>query len=290
MSVRSHNPVDPNSIKAKKRWGQNFLTDGNIRRKILDCAEVQPGESVLEIGPGKGFLTQGLLERGAKVTAVEIDSALVRIIRSKMEHPLNEQESRVYQNLTLIQDDALKYHFNNLDKPFKVVANLPYYISTPLLFRFLKERKHISRMVLMLQKEVAERITAKTGSKTYGALSVVLQFYADVRIEHTVSPHCFQPKPKVASAIISIRPLQKTRIHVRDEALFLKVVKGAFLYRRKRLRNALCCAGFHEPWVKAALQSAACDGDRRGETLEMSEFAALSDALDICIKGIPKEV
>lgn len=259
------------TIRAKKKWGQNFLTDPNIVNKILDCAALQPGESVLEIGPGKGFMTQRLLTRGVQVTAIEIDPDLIRFIRSEVITPDS--------NLTLIHADALRYDYQNIPAPYKVVANLPYNISTPLLFRLLEEKTRIRQMVLMLQKEVAERITASPGTKSYGALSVILQFFADVRIAFKVSPHCFYPKPKVSSAVISITPLQKPRIAVQNEALFLKIVKGAFLYRRKQVVNALLCAGFSEGIIKTALEKMQCDSARRGETFTLSEFATLSDTM-----------
>ncbi len=231
---------------------------------------------MVEIGPGKGVLTQALLERKAQVTAIEIDKDLVNIIRSDIDASEN---TALYKNLTLIQADALRYPFQEIQAPYKVVANLPYYISTPLLFRLLEEKTKITQMVLMLQKEVAERIAASVGSKSYGALSIILQFFTEVQLVFTVSPNCFQPKPKVSSALISITPLKTPRIHVKDEVLFLKVVKGAFSYRRKRLSNALACAGFSEAKINAALLKSNCDGTRRGETLTISEFAILSDAL-----------
>jgi len=271
MKTPSDAASPAHKIRAKKKWGQNFLTDPNIVNKILDCASVQPGEQILEIGPGKGFMTQRLLARGAQVTAIEIDPDLVQFMRSEL--PGYEGK------LTLIQEDALRYNYPNLKAPYKVVANLPYNISTPLLFRLLEEKTRIRQMVLMLQKEVAERISARPGTKSYGALSVILQFFADVQIAFKVSPHCFQPKPKVSSAVISVTPLQKPRIPVQDEALFLKVVKGAFLYRRKQLVNALVCAGFSEALIKAALEKMGCDTARRGETFTLFEFAALSDIL-----------
>ena len=258
-------------IRAKKKWGQNFLTDPNIVNKILDGASVQPGESVLEIGPGKGFMTQRLLVRGAQVTAIEIDPDLVAFIQSEIMAP--------DETFTLIHKDALRYDYQNMSAPYKVVANLPYNISTPLLFRLLEEKTRITQMVLMLQKEVAERITASPGTKSYGALSVILQFFADVKILFNVSPHCFYPKPKVSSAVISIIPLQKPRIVVEDEGLFLKIVKGAFLYRRKQVQNALMCAGFSEESLKAAFENMKCDPKRRGETFTLDEFAGLSDTV-----------
>ncbi len=271
MKTHLQDTAPEKQIRAKKKWGQNFLTDPNIVNKILDCASLEPGESVLEIGPGKGIMTEGLLARGARVTAIEIDADLIQWVQSKC--------VGFEEKLTLLHKDALRYDYQNIPAPYKVIANLPYNISTPLLFRLLEEKARVRQMVLMLQKEVAERITASPGTKSYGALSVILQFFADVKILFKVSPHCFQPKPKVSSAVISITPLQKPRIAVEDKTLFLKVVKGAFLYRRKQVLNALVCAGFSEVMIKAALAKMQYDSARRGETFTLTEFARLSDTI-----------
>ena len=259
----------PPAIRPKKSWGQHFLIDYNIQRKILDVAEIRPAEHVVEVGPGRGILTKGLLERGAHVTAIEIDPQMVDVIRHEIAHPL----------LDLVLADALRYPYENIPGPYKVVANLPYYISTPLLFRFLKENRRIDRMVLMLQKEVAERLAAGIGKKSYGALSVILQFYADIQIAFTVPPTCFRPRPRVGSAVITLNFLSSPRAAVRDEAFFLKVVKGAFSHRRKNLMNALTDAGFPRERVESALSRMGVDRTRRGETLALTEFAVLADLL-----------
>lgn len=259
----------PRPPRPRKSWGQHFLIDYNIQRKILDAAEIRSGERVVEVGPGRGILTKGLLHRGAEVTAIEIDPQMIDLIRAEIADP----------RLHPILGDALRYPYETIPAPYKVVANLPYYISTPLLFRFLQERQRIDRMVLMLQREVAERLAAGIGSKSYGALSVILQFYADIRIAFTVSPACFRPRPQVGSAVITLRFLSAPRAPVRDEALFLQVVKGAFSHRRKSLTNALTDAGFPREQVESALFQMGLDRTRRGETLTLSEFAALSDLL-----------
>jgi len=262
---------------AKRKWGQNFLVDPNIAGKILDCAEIRPGERVIEIGPGQGILTQGLLERGAKVTAIEIDRDLIKILQTRFQDP---SASRIDPHaLTLVHGDALAFAYENVTAPYKVVANLPYNISSPLLFRLLEENKRIDRMILMLQKEVAERIVSVPGVKAYGALSVMVQYYADVSILFRVSPTCFRPRPKIASAVISLKPLAKPRVAVGDEALFKRIVKGAFQHRRKQLPNALRCAGFDEEKGLAALLQMKIDPKRRGETLSLQDFAQLSDTL-----------
>jgi len=266
------------SSPPKRRWGQNFLIDNNIVRKILDCAEVQADEHIVEIGPGRGILTRALLKRGAHVTAIEIDRELADTLEGELgrsEYPSIGQASR----LSIIREDALRYSFAQIPEPYKVVSNLPYNISTPILFRLLDVRHLISRMVLMLQREVAERIVAKVGGKSYGALSIILQYYAEIDIAFRVSPHCFRPRPKVDSSVICIRPLPFPRVTVKDEGLFLRIIKAAFGYRRKHLLNALSAAGFPERVIRNALDEIQCDAMRRGETLSMAEFSALSNAV-----------
>jgi 16S rRNA (adenine1518-N6/adenine1519-N6)-dimethyltransferase len=255
--------------RPRKSWGQNFLIDLNIQRKILDAAEIAPGEQVVEIGPGRGILTRGLLERGAELLAIELDPLLVKHLRQEIP----------FVHLNLVQGDALQYPYDRITPPYKVVANLPYYLSTPLLFRLLEERRRISRMVLMLQKEVAERVVAPVGEKNYGVLSVMVQLYADVRIAFHVSRGCFRPCPDVDSSVIVLTPLPQPRVPLRDEALFGRIVRGAFGHRRKRLANALADAGFSRDHVDAALQKIGLDPARRGETLSLAEFAALADTL-----------
>lgn len=257
------------SPRPRKSWGQNFLIDYNIQRKILDLARIGPGERVAEIGPGRGILTAGLLERGAEVIALEIDPALVDILGKEIAHP----------RLKLVLTDALRYPYEEIPAPYKVVSNLPYYLSTPLLFRLLEARDRISTMVLMLQKEVAERLTAPHGNKNYGALSVAVQFYADVRIAWTVSRTCFRPQPQVDSAVIVLTPLLSPRFPVRDESLFLRLVRGAFGHRRKRVVNALVDAGFPKKPVESGLARSGIDPGLRGEKLSLSQFAQLADIL-----------
>ncbi len=272
----------PTPIRAKKRWGQNFLVDANIARKILDCARIEAGERVLEIGPGTGFLTKGLLGKGAYVTAIEIDPDLVKLIQSESD----TCQTADFQNLTLIQGDALRYPYHKITAHYKVIANLPYYISTPLLFRLIEEKTRITQMVLMLQKEVAQRMVAAVGGKSYGALSIIVQFYTDIKLAFTVSPGCFRPKPKVSSAVVSISLRETPRIRVKDETLFIRIVKGAFLYRRKRISNALICAGFPEAQVNTALQKVDYDPARRGETFTIEEFGSLADTMFDYIKRL----
>lgn len=276
--------MTPERHLAKRKWGQNFLIDRNIAKKILDAAEIRPQDRVLEIGPGQGILTQGLLERGANIRAIEIDGTLVQKLK---EHFLDAPDALYNKsNFDLLHGDALDHPYGIETAPFKVVANLPYNISSPLLFRLLEEGKRISRMVLMLQKEVAERIVSKAAEKNYGRLSVMVQYHCEVRLLLRVSPTCFRPRPKVASAVLLLTPLDRPRVNLKDEALFRRVVKTAFQHRRKQLPNALGCAGFEEDAVLRALQQLRIDPKRRGETLTLQDFAGLSEALRL---SLPRE-
>jgi len=266
----------------RRRWGQNFLIDPNIVRKILDCADVHPGERVIEIGPGRGILTRALLDRGACVTAIEIDRDLSGGLEQSLVRFLESTRSTARgtaSRLSVIRGDALRYPFDRVPGPYQVVSNLPYNTSTAILFRLLEARRQISRMVLMLQREVAERMVAEVAEKSYGALSVILQYYADIKIAFSVSPACFRPRPKVASAVLCLHPLTSPRVSVKDERLFLRIIKAAFQYRRKQLSNALSIAGFPREALQNALEVLQHDPGRRGETYSMAEFAALSDAL-----------
>ncbi|MFQ5580070.1 MAG: 16S rRNA (adenine(1518)-N(6)/adenine(1519)-N(6))-dimethyltransferase RsmA [Nitrospiria bacterium] len=258
--------------RPRKSWGQNFLIDFNIQRKILDLAEIEQGERVVEIGPGRGMLTRGLIERRARVTAIEIDPLLVE--RLKKEIP-----SLGAPDCELVPGDALRYPYETIQVPYKVVANLPYYLSTPILFRLLEEHRQIRAMVLMLQREVAERLVAEVGTKRYGSLTVTVKYCADVRAAFDVPPNCFRPRPRVHSTVILLRPRSEGRMSLEDEALFMKVVKGAFAYRRKRVVNSLVESGFSKEAVVASFDHTGLDPGRRGETFTLTEFAALAEEI-----------
>ncbi len=255
-------------VRPRKSWGQNFLVDPNIQRKILDAAQIAPGEWVVEIGPGRGVLTHGLLSRGARVIAIEIDP----ILAAAFDPPP--------QGLQVIQADAMRYPFETIEGCYKVVANLPYNISTPLLFRLLALRASIPLMVLMLQKEVAARLLA-TGGADYGALSVLVQCWADVEKVCSVSPGCFRPRPNVDSTVIRIVPQTVSRIGMTNPSHFARVVKGAFAHRRKRLTNSLTDADFRKEDVVAAVTRLRWDETRRAETFSLLEFAQLAEALPV---------
>ncbi len=255
---------------ARAAFGQHFLIDKNIVRKIVRLAQLQPGETVLEIGPGRGILTEALLEASGLVVAIELDAALCAHLRETI---------GARPNFQLIEGDALVFDYAQVPSPFLVVANLPYYVSTPLLFRLLEQRRRIDRLVLMLQEEVAVRLAAAPGGKEYGALSIAAQLWCDVRVSFKVPASCFRPQPKVGSAVVALMPLAQPKVAVRDEKMFFKVVRGGFAHRRKALLNSLRDEGFEAAPTAAALKKAGIDPRRRAETLSLAEFASLADAL-----------
>lgn len=255
-------------LRAVKGLGQNFLIDANVVRQIVEAADICAGDEVLEIGPGIGTLTQGLLEAGARVTAVEVDKKLPAV--------LNETLAG-YENFRLIAGDILKLNVAEImPRPFKVVANLPYYITTQILLTLLEKNLPVTKIVTMVQREVAERMTAAPGSKIYGALSVAVQLRSEASIAFEVSPKSFLPPPEVTSAVVvcNVRKLFDV-----DEEFFTRVVRSAFAQRRKTLANSLAGAGFSREKISAALTATGIDGSRRAETLSLAEFAELSTAL-----------
>lgn len=257
------------NLRASKKLGQNFLINSDVVEKIVDAAEISEGDEVLEIGPGIGTLTQGLLEAGAKVTAVELDKKLPEVL---------SQTLAGYENFKLIQGDILKVDIENLmPKNFKVVANLPYYITTQILLTLIEKNLPIKKIVTMVQKEVAERMIAAPNSKIYGAMSVAVQFRADCKIAFDVPPENFLPRPEVTSSVI-VCDIHAPKFNV-DEKFFTKVVRAAFGQRRKTLINSLIGAGFQRDVVINALDAAEIDSTRRAETLTLEEFAKLSNFL-----------
>lgn len=257
-------------LRMSKKLGQNFLIDAGIVQGIVDAAEIQPGERVLEIGPGIGTLTQGLAEAGAEVTAVELDKKLPAVLAETL---------KAYDNVTIVPGDILKVNIPEImgEGPFKVAANLPYYITTPILMTLLERHLPIMRMVTMVQKEVAERMIAKPGSRTYGALSVAVQYYTEPEIVLDVPPRSFIPAPEVDSVVIACKVRETPAVAVMEEKMFFRVVKAAFGQRRKTLSNALKGGGFPKEQVRDAMEGAGIEMTRRGETLSLEEFAKLAD-------------
>lgn len=252
----------------KKHLGQNFLYDPSILGKIVQVAAINTEDLVVEIGPGHGRLTEMLAQKAKKVIAIELDKNLFEKLKTEL---------AFYSNLELIQGDALKFNYEDLP-PFKVVANIPYYITTPIIFRLLKARKNLKSMTLTVQKEVAERITAKPGGKDYGVLSITVQYYAKPAIKFLIPKGAFRPVPKVDSAVLHIKILEKPSVLVKDEEFFFKVVRTTFSQRRKMLSNTLKCI---RRGTKERLDEAGIDLNRRPETLSIEEFASLANILDL---------
>ncbi len=263
-------------LRADKKLGQNFLIDEDIVRRIVQAAELTPADKVLEVGPGIGTLTQGLAESGADVVAVELDKRLL---------PVLDVTLAGYDNVRIVNGDILKVDIMQElgAENFKVCANLPYYITTPIIFALLEKRLPMERLVAMVQKEVAERMAAKPGGRDYGALSVAIQYFTEPEIAFIVPPSSFIPAPAVDSAVIVCKRRQKPPVEVCDEALFFRVVKAAFSMRRKMLNNALKNMGISSERCAKWLELAGVDGRRRGETLTLEDFAALTNTFrEIC--------
>jgi 16S rRNA (adenine1518-N6/adenine1519-N6)-dimethyltransferase len=273
------------SISPARRLGQHFLIDRGIMVAIIRTAAVDSQDVALEVGPGLGEMTMLLASKARRVIAIEIDESIVALLKDRLDD---------YDNIVLHRGDALKFDFlgesRKWGEKLKVVSNLPYNISTQLLFCFVEMRDAFSGMTLMLQKEVAERIVAAPGGKQYGVLSVLLQLYCDASIRFLVPPSSFYPRPKVESAVVRFDFLEKPRVGIKDEALFRKVVKASFGHRRKTLKNALKNFGFFnsKAWdVEAHFRRAGIDPTRRGETLTLEEFAALSEAISKGMTSTP---
>lgn len=265
----------------KKSFGQNFLTDTNILQKIVDTAEIDKKVNVIEIGPGIGALTEFLAENAAEVMAFEIDDRLVPILADTL---------RDFDNVTVINQDILKVdlaqyiaEFKNPDLPIKVVANLPYYITTPILMHLIESGIPFSEFVVMMQKEVADRISAQPNTKAYGSLSIAVQYYMTAKVAFIVPRIVFVPAPNVDSAILKMVRREQPAVEVQDEKFFFKVSKASFVHRRKTLWNNLTSYFGKSEEVKTKLERALEKADLvanvRGEALDLAAFARLSDAL-----------
>ena len=256
-----------------KSLGQNFLKDKNILSKIIGLAELSKEDIVLEIGPGLGALTEELARLAGSVVAIEKDKKLI---------PHLTDLSNRLGNLKLVSEDSLKVDLRELfqGSGVKVVSNLPYSVSTPILIKLLESRDMFSSLVLMLQLEVGERIASGPGSKKYGSISVLLQTYFDISLEFKVPPSAFWPRPKVYSVVLKMVPLKSPRADIADEQLYEKVIRAAFSSRRKMLGNSLQSA-FPKDTVQKALEASGIDPKRRAETLSIEEFAILTNKLSV---------
>jgi 16S rRNA (adenine1518-N6/adenine1519-N6)-dimethyltransferase len=272
-----------------KRFGQHFLIDQNISRKIVDLAAIQPHETVLEIGPGRGILTRSLCRKAQTVIAIEIDQALVDLLSGRAPEgsgpavPVDDTAplplTVACGNLDLRIGDALEFDYGSLPIGTVVVSNLPYYVSTPLLFKFFESTAKIDRLILMMQTEVAQRLTAAPGSKEYGVLSVLTQYRAAVRLAFRVSPHCFRPRPAVDSAVVHLQVKDARPLDIEQERRFVRLARAAFAHRRKTLLNSLRDEGYAVDAVAARLTRLGIAANRRAETLSLEDYLALTAAL-----------
>lgn len=254
-------------LNAKKKFGQNFLIDPNILRKIVEVADIDEESYVVEIGPGLGSLTELLAQTAKHVRAYEIDPDMIRVLNDRLGE---------YSNLEVINSDILKEEIN-IDQPITVVANLPYYITTPILFKLLESDLKINKIVVMMQKEVAMRLEGNPNTKDYNSLSVAIQYRTEPKIAFPVSREVFIPKPNVDSSVIVLDVLKQPRVQVEDEKHFFRVVKSSFVQRRKTLVNNLNSAlGLNKDVLREMLVELGIKETARGESLSIQEFAALS--------------
>ena len=263
-------------ITLQKKYGQNFIGDPALLERIATVCDWQPGDRALEIGPGAGTLTRAIAREAEEVLAVEIDRRLA---------PLLEETLADCANVHLVFTDALKADLDALmrdtlgwDGRYKLIANLPYYITTPLIMHVLEDSEKVSELVIMVQKEVGERLCAAPGSKAYGAVTVMVQYAATVARAFDVGRHAFVPSPEVDSTILHLIPYEKRPIQAQSDAVLRRVVMAAFSQRRKTLRNSLSSLGCDKALIKQALEAASIEDSRRAETLSVAEFVALADA------------
>lgn len=263
----------------QKKFGQNFLIDTHVLDKIIRAAEITKEDMVLEIGPGIGTMTQYLAEAAGKVVAVEIDKNLIPILSDTLS---------AYENVTIINEDVLKLDIQKLaneenqGRPIKVVANLPYYITTPIIMGLFENHVPVESITVMVQKEVADRMQTGPGNKDYGALSLAVQYYAEPYIVANVPPNCFMPRPKVGSAVIRLTCHEQPPVEVKDERLMFDIIRASFNQRRKTLANGLNNSdklSFSKEEITEAIESLGKGSSVRGEALTLEEFAGLSNYL-----------
>lgn len=274
QDIKTAELVKRYNFKFSKSLGQNFLIDDSVPRDIVAGAEVDENDLVIEIGPGVGTLTAQLLNKAKKVVAIELDNDLI---------PILNQEIGDNPKFTLIHKDALKVNFNEIigeEKSVKLVANLPYYVTTPIIVKLLKEGYNFKSLTIMIQKEVAERMNANPGNKDYGSLSLLVQYYCNTKIVRRVPPQCFIPRPKVDSIVIRLDKLSEPKVKVENEKLFFDIIRNSFNMRRKTLWNGVKNIGLSKENLELAFNEANIDPKRRGETLTIEEFATLSDKIN----------
>ena len=259
----------------KKGLGQNFLTSQNVLEEIVDSAEIDSG--VIEVGPGFGVLTSELAKNSDKVVTIEIDERLIDVLKYTLAD---------YDNVKIVNADILKLDLHKLiqeefgNEKVSIAANLPYYITTPIITKLLEEKLPLKNIVVMVQKEVALRMAAKPSSKDYGAITVLCQYYTEPSVVTNVPASLFVPPPKVDSAVLKLKIRENPAVHVTDEKMFFRVVKAAFSQRRKTLLNCLCSNfSFPKEEMSALLEGVGITPSRRGETLSLQEFADISDAI-----------
>ncbi len=268
--------LDRHGFEFSKSLGQNFLIDGNIINKIVDAAGIDDNTGVVEIGPGFGTLTQGLCNKAKKVVAIEIDKSLKPV----------HLETLNYDNLKIVYDDFMKVDINKLIKEefkglkVKLVANLPYYITTPIIMKVLEDKLNFSSITVMVQKEVAHRLSAKPGNKDYGAISLAVEYRANARVSLIVPSTVFMPRPKVDSAVITIDILDEPRVIVKDEKALFTVIRAAFGQRRKTIHNSLSSnLNIDKDKIREAIENANLDPGIRAEMLTIYDFAKLAEEI-----------
>lgn len=268
-------------VKLKKRYGQNFISDENLLESIADCAHIDKTDIVIEIGPGAGTLTKHLARRASRVITIEIDDTLIPLLHENLDR---------YENIEIINADFMDIQISDIISEYKradttaikVVANLPYYITTPIIMKLLESKEDIACIVVMVQKEVAERFCASSGGKDYGAVTLAINYYSKPYIAFTVPAYKFTPRPKVDSALIVLEKRDEPIVTPRDEAHMFHLIKAAFGQRRKTLYNALTGASYIEESkddIRRALADMGLREDTRGEKLELADYARLSDIL-----------
>jgi 16S rRNA (adenine1518-N6/adenine1519-N6)-dimethyltransferase len=263
-------------FKFTKSLGQNFLIDDSVLSDIVEGADINNEDVVIEIGPGVGTLTKELLKKAKKVYSIELDSELI---------PILNEELKEFTNFELIHKDALKVDFAEIigeEKNVKLVANLPYYVTTPIIVKLLTEGYKFNSLTVMIQKEVAERLAADPNNKDYGSISLLVQYYCDTKIVRYVKPTSFIPQPKVESIVIRLDRLEEPKVTVKDKELMFRVIRESFNMRRKTLSNSIKNIGLSKENLNIAFENAGIDPKRRGETLSLMEFAKLAD----CIKEL----